>query len=242
MRAHMGTAIHVLRGFVLIWISREVLTALPYQQSRWFDRCAQTLLTSNFSQECALHGGQLAERLCLTQRKNDTILGADFSNCNLSTFPADFPKSDVQFVFLGTTYLPSNGTEYCGFINLSYVLLNATNECPGAQYSWVIDRVLDGDYRECRDQLEFCNTTKHVFSCPPNARCQFNGPGCLTCLCEPDYFGYKCMFRRGFPTITFTLTLLAVMVTLTALFRLYRRFRPSIGEPVYSAIPPTHDD
>lgn len=49
-------------------------------------------------------------------------------------------------------------------------------------------------------------------------------------------------FQRGFPTITFTLILLGVMVTLTALFLLYRHVRPSDEEPAYSAIPPTQDD
>lgn len=237
-------SVHFLLSLFIMWISRTVLAAVP--QSHWFDHCPpQSVLAGNFSRMCHSHTGRLLDhRLCLMQEKgNTTILGVDFSDCDLSTFPADFPKSGVRFVFLGSVFFPPNEADYCGFTNLSFLLLNSSSQCPGTHYSWLIDRVLNATgYRECRDQLDFCNTTEHVHSCPSNSRCQFNGPGCLACFCKAGYTGYRCMFRRGFPTITFTLVLLGVLVILTALLLLYRHVRPSAEEPAYSPIPPAQDD
>ncbi|KAA0199895.1 hypothetical protein FBUS_04196 [Fasciolopsis buskii] len=83
-------------------LSKNPVIHVSYcQQSKWFDHCPpQSVLAGNFSQICHSHMGQLVDhRLCLMQEKsNTTILGVDFSDCNLSTFPADFPKPGVQFV------------------------------------------------------------------------------------------------------------------------------------------------
>ncbi|CAL8072590.1 unnamed protein product [Calicophoron daubneyi] len=210
----MGYRIAYCLQIFLPFIADLSLFAAPGQN------CKKSPFTSQFTELCSKHGGTVKERSCIIAERT---LGVDWSNCHLSGFPQDTNRKDIRFMFLPGNDISTFNGGFCGLTNLSYLVLGPNNGCPGEQYSWKEYTVLTSNYKKCTGQLDFCETTKKVFYCPPKSRCEFDGPGCLRCVCEQCKDGTKYEQKYEFPIVTFCLCLMGFAVLASVLMWMHRR-------------------
>ncbi|KAF7255621.1 hypothetical protein EG68_09145 [Paragonimus skrjabini miyazakii] len=197
--------------------------------------CDSSHLTLNFSQACSDYNGVVInQRFCV--QKNTTV-GVDFTNCHLQTFPSEVVRPHILLIFLPGNEIFSDGDVFCDLKQLDYLyvvttkwfsvsyhrLLDSNISCPGGQISWAEDRVQTLRYRLCRHQLDSCDQKVNVTRCPSYSLCEFNGPDCLTCTCREDYYGHKCMNKKGFPLVSFSTILVGTVLLFSALLWLNRK-------------------
>ncbi|XP_020622361.1 all-trans retinoic acid-induced differentiation factor-like isoform X2 [Orbicella faveolata] len=130
--------------------------------------------------------------------KNGNVVGLDLSNCSLTTLPS----LESLKVALRWLYLQDNPALECnnktfvnsfkGLINLSEVVLPSRCNCTGGNSLWT-NHSTTGSERWCEGQKNSCSFIN--VTCPANSACSPNGPGFTQCLCEPGWFGYKCLVK-----------------------------------------------
>uniref|UniRef100_A0A5K3EJP5 EGF-like domain-containing protein n=1 Tax=Mesocestoides corti TaxID=53468 RepID=A0A5K3EJP5_MESCO len=177
-----------------------------------------------FEKDCSRFGGRVLKHQCvLSSHLNETIIGIDLSNSNLSRLPDSVYSKDLLFLYIFGNPEMKPLESLCSCTSLTRLLLDSAAKCPGGHYSWnSTDSLLNGTIRVCENQLDFCRTSSRDLSCPSNSACVFNGPGCFNCLCLSDYFGFRCLSHGTFPTIIFVLSTLGVMIVICGLLLLYR--------------------
>ena len=182
---------------------------------------------------CDKKNGTVSSRCCFscsTPHENSTIIGVDYSLCNiekLANTVGALNKDTVKNITIldvRNNNLTDCGTVevFAGFLNLDQLYLSKSLSqdlcpCPGGNSSWNV--VEDGS---CSGRKDWCSSNS-TSKCTSFSLCVNNGPGNFLCECKPDYHGYKCLNKGKFPVIEFSVGLSVGTVVLSGLLWHFQR-------------------
>jgi len=167
---------------------------------------------SNIVKYCSLRNATYEGPCCV---QDHSIVGLDLKNCNVSTLePYRLQLTSLRYLSLQDSYVDCSKRNFIGMVSLERLWLSdkCNETCPGNSSAWQ-----SSSEKECINQTDSCVVEKA--KCPTNAECDVNGPGLHKCVCQPGYYGYKCLDKGEFPVVTFAASLTsATVVTSVALW------------------------
>uniref|UniRef100_A0A8C9SPS3 All-trans retinoic acid-induced differentiation factor n=1 Tax=Scleropages formosus TaxID=113540 RepID=A0A8C9SPS3_SCLFO len=144
---------------------------------------------------CASLSGRVEGRCCWRQQgERASIVGLDLSNCSLRHIEDLQEASTAVMIDLSSNpVINISDSVFQGFIELHYLRLPSTLQCPGGNASW--EKVTsDGVVCLCEEQKDACHQDGNMsWNCPENSLCAPDGPGFTQCSCTGEYHGYKCL-------------------------------------------------
>ncbi|KAI3387129.1 hypothetical protein SNEBB_011192 [Seison nebaliae] len=199
------------------------------------DTCNNPKIKSNLVQHyCKSHNLTIVSRCCYLEGNMSTIEAADFSSCNLKTFPSSFYNnsvfknlkildvSDNQFDLL--TISPIN---FSSFIQLDSLIIpqiptsNTTN-CPGGRFSWRSMEIINPQTIHCHDRKGVCYTKYPFSNCSKTSECVEDGPGLFNCSCSFQFHGYRCLIGKHLSKLAISLFVLipALLIIILDILRI----------------------
>ncbi|KAL4630496.1 all-trans retinoic acid-induced differentiation factor isoform X1 [Arapaima gigas] len=192
--------------FTLVFVFVALLCfSVSYQQAEFqvCHLCADNLqngtAVGNF---CTSLPGEVEGRCCWRKEADRaTIVGLDLSNCSLRHIEDLQEASTAIMIDLSANPVTNiSDSVFQGFIELHYLILPLTLQCPGGNASW--EKVVsNGSVCLCEGQKNACYQAGNMsWNCPENSLCAPDGPGSFQCSCVGEFHGYKCLREGWFPT------------------------------------------
>lgn len=183
-------------------------------------KCPEMKEQSQVFQFCqsfnSTHSMLISQSCCINNTiTGEEIIGLDWSSCELNTISGLLGNLTClqELMLENNSKLILHTEDFDGLTNLEYLSLPSNSECPGGNNSW------DSTERTnhsviCHTELNLC--VDHNITCPNNnSHCVLTAPGKMECLCNPGFYGYKCLRQGHFPTAVYTIVLGACTVVLS---------------------------
>ncbi|KAH3695434.1 all-trans retinoic acid-induced differentiation factor-like [Dreissena polymorpha] len=214
--------------FVLKLIGNECVkpNEVPDVCSKCEDRTSSSEVVG-FCQKSNSSGHLIVDKACCLNYSSEetfTVLGLDFSHCNISSITGVINVyPDLHILMLeNNTNLQVSDQDFRGLSKLVYLSLPLTMNCPGGNNSWRISEI-SNNAMLCREEIDLCIQNNVTCESQNSSICVLVGPGEVECLCQAGYYGYKCLRQGTFPTVVFSISLCIIVVMLSALLWLAQR-------------------